>query len=345
MKECRFYKKNKDGSVKCKACNHFCVIKPSKVGICGIRKNVDGQLQLLTYGKVVAVNVDSVEKKPLFHFLPGTYTYSFGTLGCNFRCANCQNFDISQIYGKKGDVSSYEEISWGIELSPEEIVRRALDAGCKSISYTYIEPTIFVEFALDTMKLAKEAGLKNIWVSNGFMSATTLDAILPYLDAINVDIKSFDEKFYRENCGASLAPVLENCRRLAEEDVWVEVTTLVIPTLSDDNEMIGKIAHFIASEMGVYVPWHISAFSGEISWKLRDLPSTPTEKLWMAYNLGKKEGLKNVYLGNVETKEGETTKCPKCDGIVIERSGFQVVDHSVGGSCRQCGQKISGIFL
>ncbi|MEA1926378.1 MAG: AmmeMemoRadiSam system radical SAM enzyme [Patescibacteria group bacterium] len=345
MKECRFYEKKEDGSVACQACSHFCNIKNGGVGICGIRQNINGKLYLLPYGKAAAVNIDPIEKKPLFHFLPGTYTYSFGTLGCNFRCANCQNFDISQIYGKKGDIGYLKNIDWGVDLEPKDIVSRAKEAGCNSISYTYIEPTIFTEYALDVMKIAHEQGLKNVWVSNGYMSENVVDAIVPFLDAINIDIKSFDNEFYRSNCGAKLQPVLENCRRLARKSVWLEITTLVIPTLSDNSEILGNIAKFVHDDLGSHVPWHVSAFSGIISWKLKHLPSTSLEKLQETYAIGKKAGLEYVYLGNVIEAESENTCCPKCGERVIRRDGFQVSRNDDKGRCPRCAAKIPGVFI
>lgn len=355
MKECLNYKIFDSQTVQCQTCSHFCKIKDGQVGICGVRQNINGKLKLLVYGKAIAANIDPIEKKPLFHFLPGSDSYSFGTLGCNFRCNNCQNYDISQIYGLKGKVQEYNKIPWGHELSPEQIVRDALKQNCSSIAYTYNEPTIFLEYALDTMKLAHEKGLKNVWVSNGYMSSETLDLIIPYLDAINVDIKSLDDKFYVSNCGAHVEPVLKNCQRLihpassgkgggVKEKIWLEVTTLIIPTLSDDEKMFKELALFIASKLGKHVPWHISAFSGAISWKLQHLPDSPLEKIKKAYQIGKDAGLKYVYGGNVWDSEIERTVCPKCDKIVIERSGYQVIRHDKKGKCPGCGEKIEGVF-
>lgn len=299
MKECYLYKKLDSQVVECQTCSHFCKIKEGEIGICGIRQDIEGKLYLLAYGRAAALNIDPIEKKPLYHFLPGSFAYSFGTLGCNFRCANCQNYDISQMYGLKKKVNEYQRLNWGQEISPAEIVRGAKENKCQSIAYTYNEPTIFLEYALDTMKLAKKEGLKNVWVSNGYMSNQTLDLIIPYLDAINVDIKSFDDEFYKTICGARLQPVLENCKRLVKEKVWLEITTLIIPTLSDDENMLRQIARFIKNELGDFVPWHVSAFSGLISWKLQDLPDTPFEKVKRAHQIGREEGLKNVYMGNV----------------------------------------------
>ncbi|OGI33995.1 MAG: AmmeMemoRadiSam system radical SAM enzyme [Candidatus Moranbacteria bacterium RIFOXYC1_FULL_44_13] len=298
MKESVLYERLGNNNVRCKTCNHFCLVAPGHRGVCGVRENVDGKLYFLAYGRAVAASIDPVEKKPLYHFLPGTFTFSIATVGCNFRCGNCQNWQISQF--SKSRKATREMIAGsGENLPPKEVVRLAKESGCPSISYTYTEPTIFLEYALDTMKLARKAGLKNIWVSNGFMSPETLELVAPYLDAINIDIKSFDDKFYLENCGARLKPVLENCKEIVKKKIWLEITTLIIPKLSDDKKMLEKIANFIRKELGDFVPWHVSAFSGAISWKLQRLSETPVEKVKEACEIGKKAGLKHVYTGNI----------------------------------------------
>lgn len=337
MKESILYEKLEDKKVRCKTCSHYCRIEPGKRGICGVRENIDGELFFLPYGRAVAANIDPVEKKPLFHFMPRTQTFSIGTVGCNLRCGNCQNWTISQ-FSKFPDTTREMIEKSGDDLPPREIVRLARENNCPSISYTYTEPTIFLEYALDTMKQAKRAGLKNIWVSNGFMSPETLKLIIPYLDAINIDIKSFDEKFYQTNCGARLKPVLENCKALVKNKIWLEITTLVIPTLSDDEKMLRKIAEFIKNELGDFVPWHVSAFSGAISWKLQHLPETPIEKIKQAYDIGKKAGLKYVYAGNVPGIDMESTFCSKCGEMVIKRIGYNVERLDVNGKCKKCGE-------
>lgn len=344
MKECVNYQKAANQTLECQNCNHFCKIKEGNVGVCGVRQNIDGKLYLLVYGKAAAVNIDPIEKKPFFHFLPRTEAYSFGTVGCNFRCANCQNFDISQIYNVKGKVGEYEKVNFGYSIMPEEIVKGALESGCKSIAYTYTEPTIFMEYCLDTMKLGRKKGLKNVWVSNGFMSDKTLDLIIPYLDAINVDIKSLDDYFYKSNCGATIGPILENCRKLVEKKVWLEVTTLVIPTLSDSEKNFHKIARFIKEELGDFVPWHVSAFSGAISWRLKNIPDTPLKTIVKACEIGKKEGLKYVYAGNVWGSDMENTFCPKCGKAVVKRINYEVMRLDKNGKCTHCGEKIEGVF-
>ncbi|MFA5925380.1 MAG: AmmeMemoRadiSam system radical SAM enzyme [Parcubacteria group bacterium] len=298
MKESILYEKLEKKRVRCKTCSHYCSIAPAKRGICGVRENIGGKLYFLPYGRAIATQIDPIEKKPLYHFMPGTKTFSVATVGCNLRCGNCQNWSISQ-FPKNPKITRELIEKSGDDLPPKEIVRLAKEFGCPSISYTYTEPTIFLEYALDTMKLAKKAGLKNVWVSNGFMSEETFSVAQPYLDAINIDIKSFEEKFYREDCGARLQPVLENCKRAAKDNIWLEITTLIIPGLSDGEKMLHKIANFIKNELGDSVPWHISAFSGAISWKLGHLPDTPLEKMKEACEIGKSEGLKYVHMGNI----------------------------------------------
>lgn len=344
MKECLLYQKINDETIQCFNCSHFCKIKNGRTGICGIRQNIKGKLYLLAYDKAVAVNVDPIEKKPFFHFLPGTKAYSFGTIGCNFRCLNCQNYDISQMFESKGKVERYSELNWGYNISPEQIVAEALKNNCASIAYTYTEPTVFLEYALDTMKLAKKNGLKNVWVSNGFMSDQALDLIIPHLDAINIDIKFFDDKSYRLNCGASLHPILKNCQRIVKENIWLEITTLIIPTLSDDKQMFAQIAEFIKNKLGDFVPWHISAFSGTISWKLRHLPDTPLEVIKNAYKIGKNIGLKYVYGGNILDSEIENTYCSKCGKIAIKRIAYSVDMKMKNKKCKECGNLIDGVF-
>lgn len=345
MKEALLYEKLGAGNVKCLACNHFCQIGQGKTGICGVRQNLGGKLMSLVFGKAAVFGIDPVEKKPLFHFLPGQKIFSLGTLGCNFRCANCHNFGISQISGLKGDVSEYENIFWGDNLPPSKIVGEAAGRGCPAIAYTYNEPAVFAEYALETMKLARENNLKNVWVSNGFMSRPAADLILPYLDAINIDIKSFDDGFYRQNCGSRLAPVLESCQRFAQEKIWLEITTLVIPGLSDDLKMLENLAKFIKNKLGSFVPWHVSSFSGAISWKLQNLPDTSPAAIKKIYEIGKNAGLEFVYAGNVLDSDLESTDCPKCGARLIERRGFSVeIKNFKDGACVKCGQKIPGIW-
>lgn len=299
VKEAHLYKKLSDKKVRCQNCAHYCLIEDGKRGICGVKENQNGKLYALNYGKAIAVNIDPIEKKPFFHFLPGSYSLSIATVGCNFRCKNCQNWDISQMPQLTGRIE-------GERISPEEIVEMAVKNNLPSISYTYTEPTIFSEYALDIMKLAKKKGIKNCWVSNGFWSKELFELIFPYLDAANIDLKSFSDEFYVKHAGGNLKPVLETLKKiktfrrgLGQEKIWLEITTLIIPTLSDSKTIFKKIAKFIKEELGAETPWHITRFSGAISWKLKDLPDTPIETLKNAYKIGKEAGLKYVYIGNI----------------------------------------------
>jgi len=334
MEESLLYKKLKNKDTQCLTCAHECVVSPEKRGICGVRENQDGKLYVLNYGKVIAINVDPIEKKPLFHFLPGTHSLSIASVGCNLRCLNCQNYGISQNFKEKKEIP-------GQDLSPKEIVQMALGYKVPSISYTYTEPTIFLEYALDAMKLAKNSGLKNIFVSNGFMSKESAKLAIPYLDANNIDIKGFSDEFYLKNCGAKLQPILDTCKLMKKSGVWVEITTLIIPTLSDSEEMFKGIAKFIYNELGSETPWHISAFSGEISWKLQNLPDTSLETLKRAYKIGKEAGLKYVYTGNAPGLSSENTICPKCRNLAISRTGYIINRFDKNGKCQKCGESLN----
>jgi pyruvate formate lyase activating enzyme len=329
MKEVYLYLKLPQKEVKCLNCAHYCNIANGNRGVCFVRENINGKLFALNYGKIVACNIDPIEKKPFFHFLPGSSSLSIATLGCNLKCQNCQNWDISQDYKKTKELP-------GEEITPEQVIKIAKEKKLPSISYTYNEPTIFSEYALDIMKPAREAGLKNIWVSNGFMSEESAKMIIPYLDANNIDIKGFSEEFYRKNCGARLKPVLDTAKLMKKSGVWVEITTLTIPALSASREMFKGIAKFIYDELGSETPWHISAFSGAISWKLKDVPNTQAETLMMAYEIGKAAGLKYVYTGNVSGLPSEDTFCPKCKTLCIDRTGYIVNRHDDNGQCPQC---------
>jgi len=294
MKECLLYQKSGDYTV-CQTCNHRCRIAPYKRGLCGVRENQKGKLYSLIYGRIIAENIDPIEKKPLYHFMPGTSSLSIASVGCNFRCLWCQNWDIAQCTKENFDRSEFTNII-GIEMEPEQIVKDAQKNGCPSISYTYTEPTIFLEFALDTMKLAKKAGLKNVWVSNGYMTRETLDLITPYLNAINVDLKGFSEENYLKYSGARLQPVLDNIREIYKRKIHIEVTTLIVPGVNDNEKQLDGIAKFLAS-IAKNIPWHISRFFP--AYKMADTPITPIETLELAESLGKKAGLKYIHLGNI----------------------------------------------
>jgi len=337
MKEVYLYKKLSKDKVQCHTCAHFCIIETGKRGICGVRENIEGKLYALNYGKLIACNIDPIEKKPFFHFLPGSYSLSIATVGCNLRCLNCQNWEISQ--GFKGA----KEIP-GDNVSPEKIVEMALENKLPSISYTYTEPTIFLEYALDIMKLAKKAGLKNTFVSNGFMSEESAKLVIPYLDANNIDIKGFSDEFYQKNCGARLQPILDTTKLMKKSGVWVEITTLVIPTLSDSDKMFRGIAKWIYKELGSETPWHVSQFSGAISWKLQDIPDTPVETLEKAWKIGKDAGLKYVYTGNIPGLPSEDTVCPKCGTVAIDRTNYIIHRHDENGKCPKCGTDLNLII-
>ncbi len=290
MKKALLFEKLEKGKVRCAVCSHRCIILPERRGICGVRENHEGELYSLNYGKTVAFHVDPIEKKPLYHFMPGTRTYSFAASGCNFNCLWCQNWEISQI-------SNMDQPVEGLEISPEEHVERALQSRCPSISYTYSEPTIFLEYALDTMKLGKEKGLKNIWVTNGYMTKETLDLIAPYLDAANVDFKGTNHEAYKKCCGGEAEPILETLKYLKKAGIHIEINTLIVPGINDRYEDLVFIAEFISSKLGSEVPWHISRFFP--AWKMLDTPVTPMETLEMAKKIGEKVGLKYIHIGNV----------------------------------------------
>ncbi|OQZ04869.1 MAG: AmmeMemoRadiSam system radical SAM enzyme [Candidatus Brocadia sp. UTAMX1] len=334
MKEARFYE-NLDGKVRCRLCNHYCIIKNGKRGICGVRENRDGRLFSLVYGRSIATGVEPIEKKPFFHFYPGTTAYSIATAGCNFHCLNCQNWEISQMpkTGEGGII--------GKKLLPEEIVANAKRLGCKSIAYTYTEPTIFFEYAYDTARLAHKEGIKNVFVTNGYTSGEAIKEIAPFLDAANVDLKSFDEDFYRKICGAKLQPVLDNIRLYRELAIWVEVTTLIIPGYSDDKKQLRAIAEFIKG-IGEDIPWHITAFYP--AYKLPDVPPTTIESLRRAREIGIKAGLKYVYEGNVPGEGGENTYCYHCGEAVITRFRFEIRENKLTeGKCPKCKNQIDGV--
>jgi len=302
VKEAVLYKKLKDQKVRCNLCNHRCLISPGKRGICFVRENKNGTLYSLVYGIALAANIDPIEKKPLFHFQPGTESFSIATAGCNFRCEFCQNWNISQITkGPKGEII-------GEKLLPEEIVKRAKRTDCASIAYTYTEPTIFFEYAQDTAKLAKKEGITNVFVTNGYQTPETIKEMAKFVDAANVDLKSFSEKFYQKVCGAKLKPVLESIKLMHKAGIWIEITTLVVPKQNDSKKELTQIAQFIA-KINKSIPWHISRFHPD--YKMLDSYPTPIETLEMAYEIGKKAGLKYVYLGNIITETKESLPKPK----------------------------------
>ncbi len=322
--------------VRCGLCNQHCLISNGKRGICGVRENQDGTLLSLNYGRLISENVDPIEKKPLFHLLPGSLSYSIATVGCNFRCKHCQNYEISQYpHQHHGDIP-------GSIRPPEEVVDKAEQYNSKSIAYTYIEPTIFYEFAYDCARLAHKRGIKNVFVSNGYTTEAATRQLAPYLDANNIDLKAFTDKFYKEVCSAKLQPVLDTIRLMKELGVWVEVTTLVIPGWNDSEEELRDIAKFIHS-VSPEIPWHVTRFWP--TFQMTDRSPTPPAKLIRAREIGLEEGLQYVYVGNVPGLEGENTLCPSCGVVVIERSGFSVGQTRLqNGACSECQTKIAGVF-
>ena len=324
------------GSVGCLLCSHFCHIQPGRRGLCRVRENRDGALVTLVYGKLVAENADPIEKKPLYHVAPGSRSYSVATAGCNFRCKHCQNYSISQV--PSGAVPP------GHPVTPDEVVAAALAAGCRSIAYTYTEPTVFFEFALDCMRLANRAGLLNLFVTNGYLSPQGVAAAAPYLDAANVDLKAYTDSFYRRICGARLEPVLECIRNLWQSGVWVEVTTLLIPQHNDAPEELRDLARFLVS-VSPDLPWHVTGYYP--TYQLTEPPPTPAATLTQARLLGLAEGLHYVYTGNRPGTEGEDTACPHCGRVVLGRRGFAITVNQLtaAGACRGCGGHIAGRAL
>jgi pyruvate formate lyase activating enzyme len=326
-----FYESLGENRIKCLLCRHYCKLKENQVGICGVNKNEGGKLVNLVYGKVSAINIDPIEKKPLYHFLPSTKSLSIGTVGCNFKCPFCQNWQISQS----------KDISGSYEISPKELVDLALKHNCKSISYTYNEPTIFYPFAKDVALLAKEKGLKNVFVSNGFETPEIIEDMKGVIDAFNIDIKSFNSSYYKKYLKGDLEGVLDTLKRLVKGGFWVECTTLIVPGDNDSESELKEIANFIAKELNVNVPWHLSAFHPD--YKETNKAKTPLQTLQKAYNIAKEAGLNYVYMGNVALPS--ITYCPNCRAKLIERIGFSVVENRlIEGACYNCKTKIAGVW-
>lgn len=324
--------------VRCRLCNHLCLIGDGKRGICGVRENRGGVLYSLVYGRLIAAGDDPVEKKPIFHLLPGSSSFSIATVGCNFKCRFCQNADIAQMPADR------EGMITGEPTTPQAVMAAARQRGCASISYTYTEPTVFFEFACETAELAHRQGIKNIFVTNGYMSDAALERISPWLDAANVDLKAFNEEFYKKQCGARIEPVKATLKRMKANDIWVEVTTLVIPGLNDDAAELSRLAAFIAKELGPETPWHVSRFHP--TYRLTDREVTPVETLIQAREIGIAAGLKYVYTGNIPGQGGEDTLCPGCGQVVIARRGFRIAQKRLENSrCQACGTRIDGIGM
>ena len=331
----KYYEPLENGKIRCLLCRHHCQLKPNQVGICGVNMNKDGKLLNLVYGHPSSINVDPIEKKPLFHFLPNTAILSFGTVGCNFKCPFCQNWQIAHNH----------QVNKEIYVSPEQMVQLALEYNAKSIAYTYNEPSIFYPYARDVGILAKEKGLKNVFVTNGFESIYEIEDMKNWVDACNVDLKSFNPEYYKKVLKGDLEYVLDTIKRLKENGIWQEITTLIVPGDNDSEEELTKIAEFIAS-VGKEIPWHISRFHPD--YKTKDKPPTPIETMIKAYEIGKKAGLKYVYLGNVTIPA--ITYCPKCNEELIVRTIYKVekniieIDEEGKGRCPNCKEIIEGVW-
>ena len=336
MKEAMFYKTESNGNVRCTLCRFNCLIGDGSRGICAVRENHGGTLYSLVYGKICAEHADPIEKKPLFHVMPGSTSYSIATMGCNFHCRHCQNYAISQV-----DRNTPVD---GRERTPQEIVQRALDNKCSSISYTYTEPTVFYEFAYDTARLAKEAGLKNIFVTNGYIGKEALATISPFLDAANIDLKGFSETFYRDVVHARLSEVIDSIIEYRHQEIWLELTTLIIPGFNDSDAELQGIADFIVAHLGADTPWHVSQFYP--TYKLTERVRTPVAVLRRASDIGLAAGLRYVYKGNVPGEDGEHTTCPSCATLLIKRHGYMIETNRISnGCCPDCGAVIAGIGM
>jgi pyruvate formate lyase activating enzyme len=332
MKQALFYKKLKEKIVQCQLCPHYCTLKDGETGKCNVRQNKKGKLYTLVYNKPCSLTTDPIEKKPLYHFLPGEKALSVATVGCNLRCQHCQNCEISQ---------ARPEQIYNQDITPEQIVQEAKKRDARIIAYTYTEPTIFVEYVLEIAKLAKKQGIKNVIVSNGFINPPPLKELCKYIDAANIDLKSINRDFYREICGARLTPVLESLKILKQEGVWLEITNLIIPGLNDSEKDIEKLVEWIARNLGEKTPLHFTAFYP--THQLSHLPPTNLNSLKKAREIALNSGMKYVYTGNI--REDSNTLCPKCSKILIKRTLFSITENNINESkCKYCNGKIDGVW-
>ena len=338
LREAVLWEAAQGGRTQCRLCSFRCLIADGKRGHCQVRQNIGGTLYSLNYDKVCAANPDPIEKKPLFHFLPGSRSFSIAAVGCNFRCEFCQNWQISQAALETGGID-------GQTIAPEQIVASAVRSGCKSIAYTYTEPTIFMELCNDCGRPAKEKGLANVFVSNGYMTREAIDFAAEWLDGINVDLKAFSDDYYRTLCAARLQPVLDTISHIAREtEIWIEVTTLIVPGQNDSEDELKKIADFLASQAGPHVPWHISRFYPQ--YKYSDAGPTPISTMRRAEEIGKADGLRYIYLGNVPGTDSDSTFCHGCGRMLIERTGYRIVANDLSdGKCPDCGAEMAGYGL
>jgi pyruvate formate lyase activating enzyme len=326
-----------DGSVRCGVCAHRCLVRPGRSGICGVRRNEGGHLVCHAYGAVVAIGIDPIEKKPLFHVAPGTLAYSIATAGCPFHCRFCQNWEIAQ--GPRLGLKLPTR-----PLSPARVVEEALAHRADAVAYTYVEPTVFLEYALDTGRIAREAGLRNLFITDGYATPEAIGLLAGVLDAANVDLKAFDDAFYRRLCGARLAHVLEAIVGMRRAGIWLELTTLIVPGQNDDPAELRALTRWIVETLGPETPWHVSRFFP--AYKMLDTPPTPLETLRRAADLGREAGLVHVYVGNAPELDLEDTHCAGCGRRLIERHGYRVRDHlAADGSCPGCGRPLAGVGL
>jgi pyruvate formate lyase activating enzyme len=324
-------------SVRCVACAHRCVLRPGRIGICGVRQNRGGWLYTLVYGQVVASKVEPIEKKPFYHFLPGSTAFSVATAGCNFHCAFCQNWEISQAH-REGVVPESRQVT------PEQVVEEAVAAGVRSVAYTYVEPTVFIEFALDSMVRARAAGLRNLFVTNGYETPEAIELVAPYLDAANVDLKAANDRFYRRVCGARWEPVRDAVVEMRRRSIWLELTTLLIPGLNDDRRELRAMAEWIATAVGPETPWHLTRF--QPAYRLSELRPTPAATLVKAAAIGREVGLRHVYVGNAPEAEAATTSCSRCGEMLIARADYAVTEWRLaGGRCPRCKHALAGVGL
>lgn len=368
LHEALLYTSSKSGVCRCEICPHNCTIFPYKngtkdnvpaeikkenIGFCGTRLNIGGKLYAVNFGRITSLAVDPVEKKPLYHFCPGGNLLSFGSFGCNFRCPNCHNWEISQTSSLIHNRPSVLEtlVAGFPEITAAEVVNQAAEYNCVGVACTYNEPAVYLEFALAVMKMARKARLKNVWVTNGYFSAKTFDQIEPFLDAVNLDLKSFDQRFYQSHCKGSLTVVLDNILRFREAGTHLEITTLIIPGLNDKPDLLQKIANFIAKKLSPNIPWHLIDFSSPISWQMQGWQSASNVDLETAYKIGKSCGLKYVYASAPlpSQREGQAgsmanTYCPHCGELNVERFGYEVKRLDENGTCHKCSQNLAMIM-
>jgi pyruvate formate lyase activating enzyme len=318
------------------ACAHRCLVRPGRRGICGVRENRDGQLVSLVYGEAVSAALDPIEKKPLFHAWPGSTSFSIATAGCNFHCRHCQNWEISQAPHLGLAIPARQ-------LPPERVVRQALDSGARSVAYTYVEPTVFLEYLVDTARLAHRSGLANVMVTNGYHTPEVIGLLAPLVDAANVDLKAFDDRFYRRVCGGRLAPVLESLVAWRRSATWLEVTTLLIPGLNDSEAELRALTGWLVRELGPETPWHVSRFFP--AYRMTDVPATPLRTMERAVEIGREAGLCHVYAGNLDAERSDTD-CAGCGATLLRRRGYRLtMDRLVAGACPGCGRRLAGIGL